>query len=182
VWGVLVDVLGSLGEMMALLVAEGGVLLEVVCQVVDLLVGRRMFGGSGLHLGVEGLVDAVEGQLLRVQKLRLCRGRVESIVVLSVGVWRWWVLGHLGEHPVLHARLGVSEVPVTMVHGRKVEVGHYCRRHDRNEVAAKLCRWMRWKQCARWLGVGAAGAQIIVAEIPRRRYTYINAPLDTDQQ
>lgn len=101
--GVLAELVGGVGEM---LVAKVGVLAQVLGQAVDLLGGGALLG-DGLGLGVQGGVDAAVLQLVLGvdQRLGGGGGRVEGVVVVLVRRGGRGVVGHLGEHPVLHARL-----------------------------------------------------------------------------
>ena len=101
--GLMLESLGSLLNLLALVLFLSGVFLKFVGQVVNL--GRILAGGSTwLDLWVGGLVQVVELQLVllrMIQQLRRPgRRRVQRTVVLLVR--RWWrrVMRHLGQHPV----------------------------------------------------------------------------------
>lgn len=93
------------------LVLECCMVGELLGQRLDMLARRTADGIGTLDLGVDGLVQAAELQLLLgggvVEQLLLSTalGRVEGIVVLLVGLRRRRVVGHLREHPVVHLEL-----------------------------------------------------------------------------
>lgn len=100
--------LGSLVDLLALMLLLGGVFLKFLGQIVNL---RRVVAGRGrrLNLGIGGLIQVakLELVLLRViQQLRRSgRGRIQRTVVLLVGRRRRWVMRHLGQHPVFDLEL-----------------------------------------------------------------------------
>lgn len=97
-------------DVMALLLLECGMVLKLLGEGLDVLVARALVAlGGALDLGVDGLVQVAELELLslrRVQQLLgASRGRIEGVVVLLVGLRRRRVVGHLREHPVVHLEL-----------------------------------------------------------------------------
>lgn len=98
-------------DVMALLLLKRSMVLELLGEGLDVLVARARVAWSGgaLDLGVDGLIQIAELKLLslrRVQQLLgASGGRVESVVVLLVGLRRRRVVGHLREHPVVHLEL-----------------------------------------------------------------------------
>lgn len=97
-------------DMMALLLLECGMVLELLGEGLNVLVARTLVAlGGALHLGVDWLIQAAELELLalgRVQQLLCASGSwVEGVVVLLVGLRRRRIVGHLREHPVVHLEL-----------------------------------------------------------------------------
>lgn len=98
-------------HVMMALVLECCMVGELLGQRLDMLARRTADGIGTLDLGVDGLVQTAELQLLLgggvVEQLLLSAalGRVEGIVVLLVGLRRRRVVGHLCEHPVVHLEL-----------------------------------------------------------------------------
>lgn len=106
--GLMLESLGSLLNLLTLVLLLGRVLLELLGQVVNLW---RVLtdGGVWFDLRIGGLVKMAELQLvlLRViQQLRCAgRGRVQGTVVLLVRRRRRWVMRHLCQHPVFDLEL-----------------------------------------------------------------------------
>lgn len=97
-------------DVMALLLLERGMVLQFLGEGLDVLAaGTVVAVVDAFDLGVDGLVETAELQLLtlrRVQQLLgASGGRVEGVVLLLVGLGRRRVVGHLREHPVVHLEL-----------------------------------------------------------------------------
>jgi len=98
----------SLMDLLTLVLFLSSVLLEFLGKVVNLW---RVLtdGGVWFNLGVRGLVEVAELQLvlLRVIQQLWCtgRGRVQRAIVLLVRRRRWRVMRHLGQHPVFDLEL-----------------------------------------------------------------------------
>lgn len=112
-------------------VVKGAVLMEVVGQMVDVVIGgRRRIRRGRVDFGIDGLIQGAVGELVvRVDELLGAgRGGIEGVVVVLVGLRGRRVLGHLGEHPVVDSGLRVSAV--AGIPRREDEVGHHRRGHD----------------------------------------------------
>ena len=102
------SLVGLVDVLLALVLLLSSVLLEFLGEVVNLW--RVLTDGSvWFDLWIRGLVEVAELQLvlLRVIQQLWCpgRGRVQWTVVLLVRRRRWWVVRHLGQHPVFYLEL-----------------------------------------------------------------------------
>ena len=99
----------GLVDLLALMLFLSSVLLEFLGKVVNLWRVLTNNGSVWFDLWIRRLVEVAELQLilLRVIQQLWCpgRGRVQGTVVLLVGRRRWWVMRHLGQHPVFYLEL-----------------------------------------------------------------------------
>ena len=125
---------GNRNMLLLLVVLKTCLVLQIMGEMVDLMVGRPLLRADTLDLGVDGLVQAAVLQLVVFrQLLRARRSWIESIVVvLLLGARRWWVLGHLRQHPVVDSALRVSGI--AWCSRREVEVGHDSRGHSEGKT------------------------------------------------
>lgn len=95
---------------MMLLLLDRGMVLELLCQTLDVLAAGTVAWVLAFDFGVDGLVQVAELELflLRgVEELLLGAGLgwVEVVVLLLLAIWRRRVGGHLRQHPVVHLEL-----------------------------------------------------------------------------